>query len=602
MSLAVHLLGRPRLEPASGDAYQFRSRKSWALLAYLVLSEQPPSRAQLASLLFAEADDPQRALRWNLSEVRRGLGDGATIDGDPVELRLPPGAVVDVDVVTRGAWADAVGLPGLGADLLDGMSVRGAAGFETWLLAKQRHLAAASEAVLHEAALGSMSRGDLNAALSLGARATAMNPLDENHQALLIRLYRMAGDDEAAERQYAACTALLATELGIAPGAVIEAAMRETRREKVDVASDTAIEAIVEAGAAALAAGAVAAGIQSLTTAAHLADTNDSTPLRIRSRLLLAEALIHSLRGLDEEGLPALHEADEIAGAHGLRESVAQARAELGYVDFLRARYDRAERWLTDALTYADGSPSVMAKATAYLGSVESDRSSYARATGLLEESIEMSQAVGEPRREAYARSMLGRVHLLLGDLDAAVVELDASISLAETDHWLAFLPWPQAMRGEIQLLSGDADAAAEMLEQSFARACQLGDPCWEGMSARGLALVAEDSGRTTEAFEILVDARVRSNRLSDSYVWLDAHILDVQCELGLRHGHPETAGWVETLSELASRTGMRELTVRSLAHGAALGHDGDASAAALLATDLEHTPASTPDYSGDTV
>jgi isocitrate dehydrogenase kinase/phosphatase len=41
-----------------------------------------------------------------------------------------------------------------------------------------------------------------------------------------------------------------------------------------------------------------------------------------------------------------------------------------GYVDFLRARYDRAEVWLNDALEFADGSPSTTAKATTYLGAV----------------------------------------------------------------------------------------------------------------------------------------------------------------------------------------------------------------------------------------
>ena len=132
-----------------------------------------------------------------------GWADDASLDGDPVVLQLPPGAIVDVDVVIHGTWEEAIGLPGLGAELLDGLTIRGAATFETWLLSKQRHLAAASEAILHEAALGSMSRGDLNVALGLATRVVAMSPLDENHQALLIRLYRMAGDDEAAERQYA---------------------------------------------------------------------------------------------------------------------------------------------------------------------------------------------------------------------------------------------------------------------------------------------------------------------------------------------------------------------------------------------------------------
>ena len=54
------------------------------------------------------------------------------------------------------------------------------------------------------------------------------------------------------------------------------------------------------------------------------------------------------------------------------------------------------------------------------------------------------------------------------------------------------------------------------------------------------------------------------------------------------QHGHPETIAWIETMQELTSRTGMRELMVRSLMHGAALNRDGDAAAAALLAADLE--------------
>ena len=92
--VAVHLLGRPRIEVDGASGYRFRSRKSWALLAFLLLAERPPTRSRLASLLFAEADDPLRALRWCLAEVRRGLGPAAVLDGDPVQLTLPPGASV----------------------------------------------------------------------------------------------------------------------------------------------------------------------------------------------------------------------------------------------------------------------------------------------------------------------------------------------------------------------------------------------------------------------------------------------------------------------------------------------------------------------------
>ena len=108
-------------------------------------------------------------------------------------------------------------------------------------------------------------------------------------------------------------------------------------------------------------------------------------------------------------------------------------------------------------------------------------------------------------------------------------------------------------------------------------------------MTARGLALVAESEGDADRAFEMLRDARVRSNRLADPYVWLDAHILDALCALGRKHEHPDTPLWVDAMRALVSRTGMRELTVRALLHSAALGGAGDADAAAILASEIDN-------------
>ena len=589
MSLSVHLLGRPRIEHDSGPAYQFRSQKSWGLLAYLVLSDRPPTRAQTAGLLFDEADDPLRALRWSLAEVRRGLGPGATLEGDPLALNLPADAMVDVEVVSRGTWAEAVAVPSLGESLLEGLTVRGAAGFDAWLHSEQQRLSAASESILHEAALGSLSAGQLDAALDFAARAAAMSPLDENHEALVIRLYRRLGDDAAAQRRYDAMAVRLETDLGVAPGGALESALRRPAPGTLEPGSAASIAAVVEAGAAAVSAGAMEAGVESLRTAVRLADMASQPAMQVSSRLGLAEALIHSLRGMDEEGLAALYAADRIAAEHGDRAAMAQVRAELGYVDFLRARYDRAQLWLTDALALAGDSPRIMAKATTYLGSVESDRADYPAALAHLDDAVAQARRCGDVRRASFALSMRGRVHLLRGDLDDAAHSLDESLDLAERDRWLAVVPWPQALRGEVELARGDVTAAATLLEQSFARACQLGDPCWEGMAARGMALVAESAGDAGGALALLADARVRCNRLADPYVWLDAYILDALCEVGRRHDHPETLTWVTSMRALASRTSMRELTVRSMLHGAALGVEGDAEAAVLLAEGIDN-------------
>ena len=164
-----------------------------------------------------------------------------------------------------------------------------------------------------------------------------------------------------------------------------------------------------------------------------------------------------------------------------------------------------------------------------YLGSVASDRADYPRAVSLLEEAVRLHGPRAIRASRSTRLSMLGRVGLLRGDLDVAAEQLEAAIELAEREHWLSFLPWPQAMLGEALLSRGDVAGAAACLEQSFARACQIGDPCWEGISARGLALVAEAEGDPTGRRRLL-DARLRSTRLADPYVWLDVHILDALC------------------------------------------------------------------------
>jgi DNA-binding SARP family transcriptional activator len=589
MTFSIQLLGRPAIDLGAEEPYAFRSRKSWALLAYLLLTDGHPSRRRLASLLFGAADDPLRALRWSIGEIRHALGEGGSIEGDPVILRLPAGAAVDVTTVTKGEWEDAVLLNGLGSELLEGATFRDAATFECWLLSERRYLAAASEAILHEATLGMMARGDTERALGYAVRLIGMNALDENHQALLIRLYRLSGDGVAAARQFAACTELFQAELGVSPGPAVRAALRVVRL-RIDGPTDAAaIDAIIEAGRAAVGAGAVEAGVQSLRSGVALADAAEAGRLRVTSRLALAEALIHSLRGQDEEGVAALHAADEVAMALGEPGLAAEARAEIGYVNFLRARYARAEMWLRGARRLGQDSPSIVANAEMYLGSTESDRGNYPPALDHLGVALATARAAGETRMEAYALSMLGRIHLLRHDFDDAARCLDLSLELCRRSHWLAFVPWPQAMRGEVELGRSRFSEAADSLDQAFARACQLGDPCWEGMSARGLAMVAEGAGESERAFEILADARIRSNRLTDPYVWLDAYILDAQCDLGRRHGHPETATWVGVLGSLAARTGMKELIVRSLLHAEALGDESAGHAAGLLAVEIDN-------------
>ena len=196
--LRIQLLGAPTVQRGGFEVEAPPGRKHWGLLTYLVRTEVPSSRERLSALLFPEADDPLGALRSALSALRRQLGPHAEVGGNPVRLALQNGAFVDVEILGKGSWLEAVSLPGLGHDLLDGMAFRSSPVFEDWLDNERRRVAGTTAAVMHEAALALLARGDVDAARSHAAHLVRLNPYDENAHVLLVRCLRASGDADAA--------------------------------------------------------------------------------------------------------------------------------------------------------------------------------------------------------------------------------------------------------------------------------------------------------------------------------------------------------------------------------------------------------------------
>jgi tetratricopeptide (TPR) repeat protein len=505
-------------------------------------------------------------------------------------LVLPPDVTIDVQLITTGSWKDAVELPGLGEDLLAGLESIGAPEFESWLLAERRYIAASTEDVLHEAALALLARGEYDEALRRAVSLVGLNPYRESHQALLIRAYLTSGDAVAAERQLEACTELFVSELGVVPGPAVRAAMQSDTVAAPPSGDVATFDAIFEAGVAAVSAGAVDAGAGSLRAGVALADSLGDSNRSIRARLALANAVFHSVRGDDEEATMILHEAADLAAEVNDDDLLSLARVELGYVDMLAARYDRAEQWLDPELL-ATGNPVALARAYSYLGCMRSDRAEYGKAEELFDRAIDHSRVAGSNPLEAYATSLAGRMHFLRGDLESATNSLETAIELHD---WFAFVPWPQTFLGEVALERGDHELASRRLEQAFARAIQVGDTCWEGVSGRGLGLLAEARGDTALAFATLQDAADRCDRSSNTYVWAKAYILDAQCSLGLAHSHESTWMWIARFYDLVARTGMREFQVKAMMYRTALGIEDEASAAFDLAQDIDSPRLST--------
>jgi DNA-binding SARP family transcriptional activator len=535
MPIVAHLLGPPLLIRDDVVFPAPRGRKVWALLAYLALSDRPPSRQQLVDLLFPDAEDPAGALRWNLSELRRLLGGPETVgSGNTVKLRLPEGSVIDVHVLMAGTSREAVELPGLGRELLEGMDIEASPGFAAWLLGERRRLQALGEAVLREAALRALASGNARAAVELATRLVAADPLNEDAHVLLIRAFAGTGDSVAIERQLSASIDLFRRELGVEPGPELAEAARMEAAPAVSGPGPgggrAAAQALLESGEAAVSAGAVEAGVEGLRGAVAAARESGETGLEAAALFALGSALIHATKSKDEEGAAALHRSIAAAEAAGRGAIAASAHRELGYVELLRGGYLRARNWLRTAEELADGDEQELARIHALRGTCLAEVGAHDQASAVFGESIRLARLTGQPKQLAWSMAVLGRTHLLRNDLVGAEELLGRARDLTRSERWTAYLAYPESMLAEVWVRQGDLNRAAEVFEHAFALACQVDDACWEAYGVRGFGLLRAARGDLTGAVDVLQEALTRSVRQPDTHLWLRAHTSSTHC------------------------------------------------------------------------
>lgn len=592
MPIAAHLLGPPLLLRDDVVYPAPRGRKVWALLAYLALSDRAPSRQQLVDLLFPDAEDPAGALRWNLSQLRRLLGGPDTVgSGNAVQLRLPEGSVVDVHVLMAGTSREAVELPGLGRELLEGMDIEASPGFAAWLLGERRRLQALGEAVLREAALRALASGNARAAVELATRLVAAGPLNEDAHVLLIRAFAGTGDEVAIERQLSASLDLFRRELGVEPGPELaEAARIETNRPPPGVGRGrAALQALLESGEAAVSAGAIEAGVEGLRNAVAGSLEAGDTTLEAAALLALGTALIHATKGKDEEGAAALHRSIAAAEVTGERALAASAHRELGYVEVLRGDYLRARTWLSAAERLADGDPLQLARIRAVTGTCLADVGSHEQATAAYEDSIRLADSAGQLKQQAWSLAFLGRTQLLRNELDLAEESLERAREMSRSERWTTFLAYPEALLAEVWVREGDLDRAADAFEHAFTLACQVDDACWEAYGVRGFGLLKAARGDLAGAVETIQDALTHCARQRDTHLWLRAYVLDALCAVAVAMHHPTAGRWVTDLASLTGRSGMRELSVRAYLYRRDLGDDSAIDAARVLGVGVEN-------------
>lgn len=588
MEGTIRLLGRPSIEYDGVPVRAPRGRKSWALLGYVLLAERPPMRKRLAEMLFADAEDPLGALRWTLAELRRALGVREALSGDPVMISLD--GLMRVDVLQVLSATDPARLLEVDGELLEGVELDSCPDFESWLMVERHRVASAVESRLREAAVGLVAAGRAEDAIPFASKAVAANPLEQGNHELLVRSLAVSGDRPGALRQVAVCEDMLRRELGIEASAALRQASAVEQRPTLSVVGSraTALSSF-EAGRAAVAAGVVESGLECLRRAVSEAARCGDTELQGRALVALGGALVHAIRGHDEEGAITLQEAILVAERAGDRATVVTAYRQLGFVEVQAGRRTTAEDWLTRASALAE-TDEENAAILGVRGMDSSDLGDYPSALRQLAESAELAGRCGDTRQQAWSLSILGRAHLLRGDYSQAAEVVGQSLDLVRQARWVAFLPWPQALLAELDLYAGRVGAAAEGFEQAWALGCQVNDPCWEGISARGLGLLAAERGDYQGVVHWLDQAVRRASREPDRYQWIHAHALDTAANTALDFDDPARARpLVAQLAALAARCNMRELMVRANVHLARLGDQHALKSAHSLAADIDN-------------
>ncbi|WP_104180903.1 BTAD domain-containing putative transcriptional regulator [Arthrobacter sp. B0490] len=576
--IVIQLLGPPSITSADGEGRQPRGRKSWGLLAHLLLHATPTARSQLAALLFARADDPLGALRWHLADLRRVLAPGAVLGGNPVTLTLPPGFRLDTDL-------GAEPLAEVPAELLDGLDFTDHPPFDAWLTMERHRLRHAVETLVYEGGLAALADGDTATAVRLGARAVELDPLNADFHALLVRSLVAAGDRAAARTAAAHCGDVFEEQLGMGLPAEVQHALAAPDTSTAGLpATPTAVGSYLEAAQACLSAGATATALTHLRVAGNLAERLGDRTLQAEALLGLAGALIHGAGGRGAEVADLLHRVLSLTG-DGPPAIRSAAFRELGFLAVQRGFPDSGARWLARATAAAEGFPDERARALGVTGMLATDTADYPGAVVALEESVRLSAGLGRPRQEAFSRAMLGRVHLLTGHRDRAAVELDTVMALVAGEHWTAFTPFVEALRSEVHLATGDDSVAEDMADHAMALAASFGDRCYLDAAAHAKAQVLLARGDTGAA-STWIRRGVQPNPW---YRWFRGRNLDLASTAALATDPQQALVFARELGERSSRYGHRELAVRAYSARAALGDEAVLPAMTLLARRIDN-------------
>jgi DNA-binding SARP family transcriptional activator/predicted ATPase len=222
--LILRLLGPPEIEE-NGNVLAFPTRKSLALLIYLVVAGSRQPRDHLAALLWPESSASRAALRNSLYQLRARLPAGHfllleqdtigfnfsadyQLDLDLVQMAVSPQATIDSQLIALDAYR---------GDFLTGFSLDDAPDFDNWASLQRERWHQYLDELFDQLSEAQMAQGQIRPSLETTTRWIAHNPFSEAAYCRLMRLHLAAGDRSAALQAYDTCRQTLADELGLSP-------------------------------------------------------------------------------------------------------------------------------------------------------------------------------------------------------------------------------------------------------------------------------------------------------------------------------------------------------------------------------------------------
>ena len=567
MGLSIQLLGKPAIYGFNEELQHVRGHQAWALLARVLLSERPLSRRELASELFPDADDPLGSLRWCLAALRKAMGSADVLSadvltGDPVVPNLPK----DTDVDTRNL--EAGNLPAERAnDLLVGIEPRCSAEFSTWLLVERERLASIIDSQIRQQTLQAIGVSDFENAIRLAEIGARRRPFDESAQIFLVKSLALSGNSPAALEHVSAIEELFVKELGEKPSSALRAAAKQAQdNSKLNVTNEAKINSLIETGLGALAGGASDIGIDKLRLASEQAQLSQNNYLHAKSLFELGTALVHAVRGYDDEGLISLRQSLEIAEHCEAKDIEVSCLREIGYVEAYAGHRPEAESSLKNAINLAQdasdlsGIYGIIGFNLVDWGHPEKGLENYNR-------SIALARETDNQRRLIWSLGVGAMGQISVGAYNVAEDWLVEAISLIEQTHWISFKPWTLALLGEARLEAGHKpqDLIPDV-EAAFALACEIKDPCWESNAARTLGRIYAARHDYNEASNWFAEARTRCLRETDVYAALYVRVLSDQSRTLVQTGkRAEAQAVARELLQAAARANMDDYIKKAI-------------------------------------